>query len=571
MENLLQQTSNVVTNEGIENLIKANDFVKTNGVGIIVENDKKEIEAVKVDTVGSIDDEAKENAVVEPDNDVENEFEKNPNFITRLSLDQINEDTKINLDDVWFVKTMDDDGRIKIEPYIKSRNKEYGEYICCLASGAVYKAGNYKTFSVLDKFVAAKRWQAMELETLSVKREQENDATAQTNLIHGRFLNLSPKYGINCVVTGDTPILGVSNMNELIGAMQHGSYGKLLGEACKKVYSKKTRAVVDYIVEYKAANLDVDYKANYKAVRLDVDYKTVNEYALAYTEKLNSNFVKENDAEIQPVSTHELAQNSRINLEKLFFVTRRVNDQLEVLPCVINNKNKKFIDVSSGNVYDLDNDGGFSLLSGYVSAKCWREMELTCLKIVEDYQDRTEDIDNYLERKMFDVKLIPHHVYSMSIKGIMTKGGSIYTAVNAPAVNFNEFRDKYCSEKLGVALLDVFYSNLTTSTVEEVCKYAREYTTRLTPKIQDRVDSRVVDDYDLRFYETEEMQKVKDDNKLGFFAWVKQHISTKKRLWRLKNDKVDYEKKLGLFSRIKQRVSTKKQLNDDQVDYGNKM
>ena len=531
MENELQRSNeNVVTIEGIVADVKETLALREKKENIAENKDIENTENKQIETVsfGGQSETSENSATLPVEVDahslLKEELKKNPNFIAGRVLDKIGDTDKINLDDVWFVKTVDKTGRFKIEPYVKQKSKKGEGYICCLNGGWIYKEGNYAAFSVLDGFVSSKRWQAMELETLLLSETlKDSDKEAMeyqnfgTSMESGRP-NHEYKIAIDFVITGKTTASVIEPATKKsMNVLQQENYRKFLGKACYKIYSMQTKRVVDC--------------------------KTIREYAKAYEDRINASFVEQSqDKASEPISVHELSKTGRVNLESLFFVTRRVDDRVEVLPCVVNQGKHMFVDASSGNVYNLDDNGGFTTISGFISAKRWREMELSCLKIVENYTDRTAEGEEYLNHKMLDGGILtPRHVYSISISGVMTKGTRAYLYENAVNTDFVTFRDKSCKHSFGVELLQVLDPKFKSiSTVEDVCKFARDYTERLNPKIQARVDhSDNLNEIEMRFYENDQMQlNKKDKSSVGVFKRLKQYFSNRKRL---KNAKTDYE------------------------------
>ena len=474
-----------------------------------------------------------QDVMVEKDG-VPESVKSNPNFIADFKLEKLDDDTKVHLDDVWFVKTMDESGQIKVEPYLKGKSSEYGDYIACINGGWAFKTRSMDAFSVLDGFISAKRWQAMEYETLVVK-ESIKDRDLEAVKYEERNKGVTPynqyEIVIDCVITGQTKgVTAVPAIKQKSSSVRKENYLKYLDDACSEICYKQ-----------KKVNSN-DNK--YKKIELDVDFKTVREYANEYSRRVNLVAIERNpDEKIElPQSRHELIQTGPVLLDKLFYVTRKIGDKFEVIPCVVNNENR-FLDLSTGNVYNLDSKGSFSTIEGFVCARRWREMELTSLKVVENYKDMTEEGEKYLEKGIFDMTpgSNPYHIYSISVSGVMIDGVNSYLSAHSVS-DFRKFRDKSTESALETVYLRVCDPQYgATRKVEDILEFAKIYTDRLNPQVKLKAEKmaewNAFDEYvhesDLRKKQKQKQKQEKGGlrKKLsGLYGIVTGYFKDKKRL-----------------------------------------
>ncbi len=358
-----------VGNEG--NGLNLDEKVIENSDGTIIELnvDADKCEGILEVSKESIDGKAENTTELDSLAAKKEELKANPNFAPNVVLSDLSDYKQVNLDDVWFVETMDKDGVLHVDPYIvfKKTNKEIETYVGCLNGGWCFKSQGLELFGVLDGVVSAKRWQAFDLETYVLSEKTKE-------LIDSELTDPTKQYmfqielDMDCVVSGKTHAqVSIPVTKKTLNAAQQEYYRKFFGKACYKIYDKR--------------------------VKLDTTYGKVREYAKEYEKRVNSKYAiqEQKESEYEPKKKFDLLQNGRVNLENLWYVTRIADGKFEVLPCVVNPVKNLFVEVSSGNVYELDENGGFTNISGFVFAKRWREMELSCVRINENIKDNTEE------------------------------------------------------------------------------------------------------------------------------------------------------------------------------------
>ena len=450
------------------------------------------------------------------------ELKANPNFAPDVVLSELSEEKQVNLDDVWFVETVDTAGVHHVDPYImfKKINKEIETYVGCLNGGWCYKSEGLELFAVLDGFVSAKRWQAFDLESYILEEKTKEMIDPELDDPTKQYM-FQIELDMDCVVSGKTHAsVSLPVTKKTLYSVQQEYYRKFFGKACYKIYDKR--------------------------VVLNTTYGKVREYAKEYEKRVNSRYAiqEQKESSYEPKKKFDLLQNGRVNLENLWYVTRIADGKFEVLPCVVNPVKNLFVEVSSGNVYELDENGGFTNISGFVFAKRWREMELSFVRINENIKDLTEEGEAYLDQgfSLVYTSSPPYHLYSFSSNAVMTKNVSVFLTANAVSSEFKDFRDKnarHCIGKVFLNVLDPKFDPV--RTVGEVCIYAREYTDRLNVKSKVRDDTKQkLTSYDLILYESDMRKKQKQTKTKGLFARMKKYFSNKKRL-RKAHDKFDKE------------------------------